>query len=54
MTNLISLVPIIEMSIPLLAFQPAKAEVINGINYDSPTATAMKAGMNWAGFFNLK
>lgn len=26
---------------------PAKAEVINGVNYDSATATAIKAGMTW-------
>ena len=52
MATLISIVLIIGMSIPLLAIPPAKAEVINGINYDANTAAAMKAGMNWAGQAN--
>jgi hypothetical protein len=34
------------ISLGMLA-QPASAEVINGINYNDATATAIKAGMHW-------
>src|SRR5512137_428908 len=41
----ILLVSSIALSIGMLA--PAGAEVINGVNYDAATATAIKAGMHW-------
>ena len=43
------LVTSMAVSIGALEIQPAKAEVINGINYDTNTATAIHQGMNWPG-----
>lgn len=40
---------VLSIAISIGSIQTAKAEVINGINYDQATADAIHAGMNWPG-----
>ena len=49
MAIVITLILVASMAISIGALQTTKAEVINGINYDTNTAAAIHAGMNWPG-----
>ncbi len=49
MAIVITLILVTSMAISMSTLPPIKAEVINGINYDAPTAAAIHAGMNWPG-----
>ena len=50
MAIVITLILVTSMAISIESIpQPAKAVVINGINYDQATADAINAGMYWNG-----
>ena len=49
MAIIIATILVTSMAISIEAQKTTKAEVVNGYNYDANTATAVKAGMHWAG-----
>jgi glutamine cyclotransferase len=49
MAIIIALILVTSIAISINGVSTTKAEIINGINYDAATATAIHQGMNWPG-----
>ncbi|MCW3998649.1 MAG: PQQ-binding-like beta-propeller repeat protein [Candidatus Bathyarchaeota archaeon] len=43
----VAMLLISSLALAIVSIQPTSGEVINGVNYDSATAAAIKAGMTW-------